>query len=113
MLDRFSSGTMLTEFEAERMFAWLHGLLDELPKKDKLAFVLREMEGMAYSEIAPTMETTELAVRIRVSRSKKKLLNRYSSYQLSDPSSSSLPVRNDHNLSTFPHWSNHVFSYFG
>ena len=39
--------------------------------------------------------------------------NRYSSYQLSDPSSSSLPVRNDHNLSTFPHWSNHVFSYFG
>ena len=74
LLDRFSSGTMLTEFEAERMFAWLHGLLDELPKKDKLAFVLREMEGMDYSEIAPTMETTELAVRIRVSRSKKKLL---------------------------------------
>ena len=58
LLDRFSSGTMLTE----------------LPKKDKLAFVLREMEGMDYSEIAPTMETTELAVRIRVSRSKKKLL---------------------------------------
>ena len=26
---------MLTEFEAERMFAWLHGLLDRLPEKDK------------------------------------------------------------------------------
>ncbi len=73
-LDRFSSGTMLTEFEAERMFAWLHGLLDELPEKDKMVFVLREMEGMDYSEIASTMETTELAVRIRVSRSRKKLL---------------------------------------
>ncbi len=73
-LDRFTSGTVLTEFEAERMFAWLHGLLDELPKKDKMAFVLREMEGMGYSEIAPAMETTEPAVRIRVSRSRKKLL---------------------------------------
>ena len=73
-LDRFSSGTVLTEFEAERMFAWLHGLLDELGKKDRMAFVLREMEGLGYSEIASTMDTTELAVRIRVSRSRKKLL---------------------------------------
>ena len=73
-LDRFISGTMLTEFEAERMFIWLQGLLDELREKDKMAFVLREIEGMDYSEIAPTMETTELAVRIRVSRSRKKLL---------------------------------------
>ena len=40
----------------------------------KMVFVLREMEGMDYSEIASTMETTELAVRIRVSRSRKKLL---------------------------------------
>ena len=39
-----------------------------------MVFVLREMEGMDYSEIASTMETTELAVRIRVSRSRKKLL---------------------------------------
>ena len=73
-LDRFSIGTLLTEFEAERMFAWLDGLLDELGKKDRMAFVLREMEGQGYSEIASTMDTTELAVRIRVSRSRKKLL---------------------------------------
>ena len=70
-LGRFSSGTVLTEFEAERMFAWLHGLMDELPKKDKMAFVLREMEGLDYGEIASTMDTTELAVRIRVSRSRR------------------------------------------
>ena len=73
-LDRFSSGTVLTEFEAERVFAWLHGLMDELPEKDKMAFVLREMEGLGYSEIASALETTELAVRIRVSRSRNKLL---------------------------------------
>jgi len=39
-----------------------------------MAFVLREVEGLEYSEISDAMETTEIATRIRVSRSKKKLL---------------------------------------
>jgi DNA-directed RNA polymerase specialized sigma24 family protein len=38
-----------------------------------MAFVLREMEGLSYAEVAQSMKTTEVAVRIRISRSKKKL----------------------------------------
>ena len=48
--------------------------MNELSDKDKMAFVLREVEGLEYSEISDAMETTEIATRIRVSRSKKKLL---------------------------------------
>ncbi len=74
-LDRFTSGTVVSEFEAERVLAWLQGLMDGLADKDRMAFVLREVEGFEYSEIADAMETTELAARIRLSRSKKKLLS--------------------------------------
>ena len=38
-----------------------------------MAFVLRELEGLSYPEIAQALESSELAVRIRVSRSKKRL----------------------------------------
>jgi len=59
--DRFTSGTVVSEFEAERVLAWLQGLMNGLADKDRMAFVLREVEGLEYSEIADAMETTELA----------------------------------------------------
>ena len=48
-------------------------LMGRLNVKDKMAFVLRELEGLSYSDVAQAMKTTEVAVRIRISRSKKKL----------------------------------------
>ncbi len=47
--------------------------MGRLNAKDKMAFVLRELEGLSYSDVAQAMKTTEAAVRIRISRSKKKL----------------------------------------
>ena len=38
-----------------------------------MAFVLRELEGLSYPEIAKALQSSELAVRLRVSRSKKRL----------------------------------------
>ncbi len=73
--DRFASGSVVSEFEAGRVLSWLQGLMNGLPDKDRMAFVLREVEGLEYSEIASAMATTQLAARIRVSRSKKKLLS--------------------------------------
>lgn len=73
--DRFIGGTVVSEFEADRVLSWLQGLMRGLSDKDRMVFVLREVEGLEYSEIADAMEATELATRIRLSRAKKKLLS--------------------------------------
>lgn len=70
---RFQAGDGFQPHEVESMFELLQRLLEQLPDKDRMAFVWREIEGQEYGEIAETMETTELAVRIRVSRSRKRL----------------------------------------
>lgn len=71
--ERSGEGDNLTEVEAAESFRLLQKALDQLPEKDRMAFVLREMESMDYSEIAEVMKSSELAVRVRVSRSRKKL----------------------------------------
>lgn len=72
--DRFAAGSSLSEAEAERMLELLQTQISRLSDKDRMAFVLREIEGFAYQDIAEAMETTELAARIRVSRSRRRLL---------------------------------------
>lgn len=71
--ERFSQHSALTEDEVEELFELLEELMDRLNEKDKMAFVLRELEGLTYPEIAQALQATELAVRIRVSRSRKRL----------------------------------------
>ncbi|MDA2934994.1 RNA polymerase sigma factor, partial [Acidobacteria bacterium AH-259-D05] len=71
--EQFRHQRTLTETDVEGLFELLEKLMGQLNDKDKMAFVLRELEGLSYSEIAQAMKTTEVAVRIRVSRSKKKL----------------------------------------
>jgi len=71
--ERFSQHSALSERDVQELFALLEKLMGRLNEKDKMAFVLRELEGLSYSEIAQTLGTTELAARIRVSRSKRRL----------------------------------------
>ena len=71
--ERFSHHSALTEEDVEELFKLLEQLMERLNRKDKMAFVLRELEGLSYPEIAQVLESSELAVRIRVSRSKRKL----------------------------------------
>ena len=70
----FQNGDRFQAHEAEKMFDLLQRLLARLPDKDRMAFVWREVEGLEYSEIAESLKTSELAVRIRVSRCKKRLM---------------------------------------
>jgi len=72
-LGRFGQHSALTEEDVEELFELLEELMERLSRKDKMAFVLRELEGLSYPEIAQALESSELAVRIRVSRSKKRL----------------------------------------
>ncbi len=71
--ERFGQHSSLTEKDVEDLFELLEKLMERLNKKDKMAFVLRELEGLSYPEIAKALQSSELAVRLRVSRSKKRL----------------------------------------
>ena len=71
--DQSARGASLTEAEAEECFALLHTLMNQLNEKDKVAFVLREVEGLEYSEVAQTLQTSQLGARIRVSRTRRRL----------------------------------------
>lgn len=73
--EQFTSQGILTEKDVSELFVLLEKLMGRLNDKDKMAFVLRELEGLSYADVAQAMETTEVAVRIRISRSKKKLQN--------------------------------------
>jgi len=71
--ERFSQHSALSERDVQELFELLEKLMGRLNEKDKMAFVLRELEGLSYPEVAQALETTELAARIRVSRSKRRL----------------------------------------
>ena len=73
LYERFSQQSALSERDVQELFELLEKLMGRLNEKDKMAFVLRELEGLSYPEIAQALQTTELAARIRVSRSKRKL----------------------------------------
>ncbi len=73
LLAQVRSHEPLTEDQAEKAERLLQYALARLSASERMAFVLHEMEGLPYSELAATMGTTELAARIRVSRSRKKL----------------------------------------
>jgi RNA polymerase sigma-70 factor (ECF subfamily) len=72
--EKFVSHGYLTEEESDAAYRLLQELMSQLSPKDKMAFVLREMEGLEYKEIASAMGSSEVAVRIRVSRSRKTIL---------------------------------------
>ena len=48
-------------------------LLNALRPKNRNAFVLRELRGLGYAEIARSLQITPLAARVRVSRARKEM----------------------------------------
>lgn len=81
--NKFQQSNSLTEKEEQDLFGLLAKSMETLNEKDKMAFVLRELEGLSYAEISEIFKASELAVRIRVSRAKKKLYDELS--QILDP----------------------------
>lgn len=72
-LDRVGSGSQLTHEDARRAMEILHRALEKVPEAERLAYILREVEALEYDEVARICEASEPAVRIRVSRARKKL----------------------------------------
>lgn len=73
LLEACADNRQLTELEADRCLKLLEAAMNCLPAKDRMAFVLREMEGQDYSEMAAILGISEVAARIRVSRARKRL----------------------------------------
>lgn len=68
-----ADGDSFSQPELSRCFGILQKSMEALSESDRMAFVLREVEGLEYREIADMLKCSELAARIRVSRSRKKL----------------------------------------
>jgi RNA polymerase sigma-70 factor (ECF subfamily) len=73
LFDKSAQGASLTPPEQTESFDRIPKLMNGLSPRDRMAFVLREFEGLAYAQVAHALKTSETAVRIRVSRVKKRL----------------------------------------
>jgi RNA polymerase sigma factor (sigma-70 family) len=63
----------LDSHRPERYETVLHGLLEELNPKYKIAFTLREMEDREYGEVAEALGVSQVSARVMVSRARKKI----------------------------------------
>jgi RNA polymerase sigma-70 factor, ECF subfamily len=61
------------EEHRKEMVALLYRMLDQLPKQQRLAIVLRDIEDMPYSHMAETLKCTEQAARLKVFRARSRL----------------------------------------
>ncbi len=69
------SHTPLSEFESKEESEIITRCIDELPENQKLAFQLREIEGMNYKEISSTLNISEELVKVSLFRARNKLKN--------------------------------------
>lgn len=67
------TNSFLSAGGAEASLDLLKKAMDTLSEKDRITYVLREVEGLDYDEIGSMLGTSEGAARIRVSRSRQQL----------------------------------------
>lgn len=61
------------QIEARNDFQLLNTLMNDLPEQQKIIVQLRDIEELDYGEIAEIMEMNETAIRVALSRARKKL----------------------------------------
>ncbi len=59
--------------ERQELRALLHRMLGQLPHQQRLAIVLRDLEGIPYAKIAEILKCTEQAARLKVFRARSRL----------------------------------------
>jgi RNA polymerase sigma-70 factor (ECF subfamily) len=59
--------------EHQEMQALLYRILDQLPDRQRMAIVLRDIEAVPYAKIADIMKCTEQAARLKVFRARARL----------------------------------------
>lgn len=71
--DRLAAETPEEEMDASQAAALLHGLLGQLPPRDRLVLTLRYLEGCDVAETAHRIGWTKGMVKVQTNRAKKKL----------------------------------------
>jgi RNA polymerase sigma-70 factor (ECF subfamily) len=61
------------EFTSKEDCRMLHGLLLELPEKERTALVLRDLEGLSTAEVADILGSSEVTVRSQISKARLKI----------------------------------------
>lgn len=59
--------------DRQELCALLHRVLDQLPHKQRLAIVLRDLEAVPYEKMAEILKCTEQAARLKVFRARSRL----------------------------------------
>jgi RNA polymerase sigma-70 factor (ECF subfamily) len=57
----------------QELHALLHRVLDQLPDRQRLAIVLRDLQGVPYEKMAEVLKCTEQAARLKVFRARSRL----------------------------------------
>jgi len=78
-------GWKTLDMESRDLLRRFHALLERLPTRERLVFILRRMESMTVEEIATAMETSESTVK----RSMTRAFERLSRWVEADPGLSS------------------------
>ena len=73
VLERMSTLPHPEEGDRGRYLELARGLLERLPAKRRMAFVLREIEGRDYAEVAAALGVPETTARVRVWRARQEL----------------------------------------
>lgn len=73
VLERMSTLPHPEEGDRGRYLELARGLLERLPAKRRMAFVLREIEGRDYAEVAAVLGVPETTARVRVWRARQQL----------------------------------------
>src|SRR5712671_6371595 len=68
-----SAGNPHDELQSEQQRQMLYRALNELPEKERTAFVLRDIEGMTTAETAEALGSSEATVRSQISSARLKI----------------------------------------
>jgi RNA polymerase sigma-70 factor, ECF subfamily len=72
LMSRDVEGAIAPE-DRQELHALLHRMLDQLPRQQKTAIVLRDLESIPYEKMAEIMECSEQAARLKVFRARGRL----------------------------------------
>ena len=66
-------GDGLAQVERKQQRVMLQRALERLPEKERLAIVLRDIEGLSTADVAAILQSSETTVRSQVSRGRLRL----------------------------------------
>jgi RNA polymerase sigma-70 factor (ECF subfamily) len=71
-------------YNRENINEIINKLIMSLKPKERAVIVMRDVENLAYKEIAEILKCSELAARIKLSRARKKLRTRFEHYAITE-----------------------------